>query len=156
MDRGQSTLGRLAAHDLRTVLRPAKHDRHAQAGVVRLAPQLTVGIARVSRLLRIGLDGSRLPEAGQTGSAASQTFCAVRRQRLQALILETLPSGETTVIGWRFGSHRRSARLRFIPTDWGFQPVSGRLPQMSQTRAMVEFSLQAQERRRHAPERPRW
>ncbi len=28
--------------------------------------------------------------------------------------------------------------MRFIPTDWGFHPVSGRLPQMSQTRAMVE------------------
>jgi hypothetical protein len=28
--------------------------------------------------------------------------------------------------------------LRFMPTDWGFQPVIGRLPQMSQTRAMVE------------------
>ncbi len=28
--------------------------------------------------------------------------------------------------------------MRFIPTDWGFQPVIGRLPQMSQTRAMVE------------------
>jgi predicted kinase len=25
-----------------------------------------------------------------------------------------------------------------MPTDWGFQPVIGRLPQMSQTRAMVE------------------
>ena len=67
-----------------------------------------------------------------------QIFCAVRRQRLQARTFETLPSGVTTVIGWRFGSHRRRARLRFIPTDWGFQPVRGRLPQMSQTRAMVE------------------
>jgi ATP-dependent DNA helicase RecG len=43
-------------------------------------------------------------------------------------------------MAWRFGSQRRSARLRFIPTDWGFQPVIGRLPQMSQTRAMVEES----------------
>jgi hypothetical protein len=42
-------------------------------------------------------------------------------------------------MAWRLGSHRRSARLRFIPTDWGFQPVIGRFPQMSQTRAMVEW-----------------
>ena len=67
----------------------------------------------------------------------SQIFCAVRRQRLQARTFETVPSGATLVIGCRLGSHRRRARLRFIPTDWGFQPVSGRLPQISQTRAMV-------------------
>lgn len=40
-----------------------------------------------------------------------------------------------TIIGCRFGSQRRSARLRFMPTDWGFQPVIGRLPQISQDRA---------------------
>jgi len=58
-------------------------------------------------------------------------------QRLQALTFVVLPS-RTRVIGCRFGSQRRSARFRFMPTDWGFQPVIGRLPQMSQTRAMVE------------------
>lgn len=46
-------------------------------------------------------------------------------------------------IGCRFGSHRRSARFRFIPTDCGFQPVIGRLPQISQTRAIVEETLHA-------------
>jgi predicted kinase len=39
------------------------------------------------------------------------------------------------MVGCRFGSQRRTARFRFIPTDCGFQPLIGRLPQMSQTRA---------------------
>ena len=81
------------------------------------------------------------PASDDAGASVSggedQTFWTVRRQRLQALTFETLPS-VTRVIGWRLGSHRRRARLRFIPMDWGFQPVIGRLPQMSQTRAMVE------------------
>jgi hypothetical protein len=88
--------------------------------------------ARVERRGRIG----------SLGEAVDQIFWAVRRQRLQALTFVTFPS-RTTVMGWRFGSQRRRARLRFIPTDWGFQPVSGRLPQMSQARAMIErFSNQ--------------
>ena len=62
-------------------------------------------------------------------------------QRLQALTFVVLPS-RTSVIGCKFGSQRLSARFRFIPTDWGFQPVIGRLPQMSQTRAMVGLHSQ--------------
>src|SRR5688572_309843 len=84
-----------------------------------------------------------------------QTFWAVRMQRLQAVTLVVLPS-RTRVMGWRLGSHRRRARLRFIPTDWGFQPVIGRLPQISQTRAMVEGFSSHENDRRRAPERPRW
>jgi hypothetical protein len=101
--------------------------------------------ARVGRRGRIG-----------SGRGEGQTFWAVRRQRLQALTFATLPS-RVTVIGWRLGSHRRSARLRFIPTDWGFQPVIGRLPQMSQTRAMVErVSNHMKNPALTAPERRRW
>lgn len=73
-------------------------------------------------------------------------------QRLQAWILLVVPP-VVTVIGWRFGSQRRRARLRFIPTDWGFQPVMGFLPQMSQVRAMGRAVLQSRNNRRMAPER---
>ena len=41
-----------------------------------------------------------------------------------------------TIIGCRLGSQRRRARFRFIPTDCGFQPVIGFLPQISHTRAI--------------------
>jgi hypothetical protein len=44
-----------------------------------------------------------------------------------------------------------------MPTDWGFQPVIGRLPQMSQTRAMVErVSNRMKNPALTAPERRRW
>jgi hypothetical protein len=46
-------------------------------------------------------------------------------QREQALMRTGEPLRWTT-IGCRLGSQRRSARLRFMPTDWGFQPVIGR------------------------------
>ncbi len=58
-------------------------------------------------------------------------------------------------MGWRLGSQRLSARFRFMPTDWGFQPVIGRLPQMSHSRAM-ERSETEETRRAVAPERPEW
>ena len=61
-------------------------------------------------------------------------------QREQALMRTGEPLRCTT-IGCRFGSQRRSARLRFMPTDWGFQPVIGRLPQMSQARAIEGISI---------------
>ena len=66
---------------------------------------------------------------------ARQIFWAVRRQREQARSFTVRPFC-STVIGCRFGIQRRSARFRFIPTDCGFQPVIGRLPQMSHTRAI--------------------
>ena len=66
----------------------------------------------------------------------AQTFSAVRRQREQALMRTMRPS-RLTIIGCRFGIQRRRARLRFIPTDCGFQPVIGFLPQMSHSRAMA-------------------
>ena len=77
---------------------------------------------------------------GQTSEAEwsdaeGQTFSAVRRQREQALTRTIRPS-RLTIIGCRFGIHRRNARLRFIPTDCGFQPVIGFFPQMSHTRAI--------------------
>ena len=52
------------------------------------------------------------------------------------------------VTGWRFGNQRRSARLRFMPTDCGFQPVIGRLPQTSQTLAMGISTREKPARRR--------
>ena len=64
------------------------------------------------------------------------TFPAFR-QRVQTRTRCVRPATSAR-IDTRFGSQRRRARFRFIPTDWGFQPVIGRLPQMSQTRAMVE------------------
>jgi hypothetical protein len=81
----------------------------------------------------------KTPASFDAGTSArrlfGQVFWAVRRHRLHAFTFVALPSA-TTVMAWRFGSQRRRARLRFIPTDWGFQPVIGRLPQMSQTRAI--------------------
>ena len=55
-------------------------------------------------------------------------------QREQARIRTGEPL-RWTIIGCRLGSQRRRARLRFMPTDCGFQPVIGRLPQISQDRA---------------------
>ena len=103
------------------------------------------------------MTNARVEDAGASVrlGAGRQTFWAVRRQRLQAVTFSVRPS-RVTVMAWRFGSHRRRARLRFIPTDWGFQPVIGRLPQISQTRAMVEIGLHSQRYRRGAPARPRW
>src|SRR5918996_352341 len=68
-------------------------------------------------------------------------------QREQARTRTGLPSRWITV-GCRFGSQRRRARLRFMPIDWGFQPVIGFLPQMSQARAMGVSSLQSRRNRR--------
>ena len=88
------------------------------------------GQRRPRRLTRasIGLEG------------AGQTFCGGPAAAAAGLDLRDRRPSVTTVIGCRFGSQRRSARFRFIPTDCGFQPVIGFLPQMSQSRAMVEES----------------
>lgn len=75
------------------------------------------------------------PGGGQEGG---QTFSAVRMQREQALMRTGEPLRWTT-IGCRFGSQRRSARLRFMPTDCGFQPVIGPLPQISHARAILDL-----------------
>jgi len=40
-------------------------------------------------------------------------------------------------VGCRLGSHRRSARFLFIPTDCGFQPVIGFFPQIAHSRAIA-------------------
>jgi len=46
------------------------------------------------------------------------------------------PSRSITV-GCRLGSHRRSARFLFIPTDCGFHPVIGFFPQIAHSRAIA-------------------
>ena len=56
-------------------------------------------------------------------------------QREQART-RTLFAPRWTIVGCRFGSQRRRARLRFMPTDCGFQPVIGFLPQISHVWAM--------------------
>ena len=44
-------------------------------------------------------------------------------------------------VGCRLGSHRRRARFLFIPTDCGFQPVIGFLPQIAHSRAIAWGSM---------------